>query len=82
MAKRVMLTLEDDTHALLSELSVLQGIPVATLIRGFVVTQVPAIELMVKALTELNQGKDPAEVEKDYLGGFAKTVLDEIRKEK
>jgi hypothetical protein len=80
MAKRVMLTLEDDTHALLSELSVLQGIPVATLIRGFVIAQVPAIELMVKALTELNMGKDPAEVEKDYLGGFAKTVLEEIRK--
>jgi hypothetical protein len=35
---------------------------------------------MVKALTEINQGKDPAEVEKDYLSGFAKTVLDEIRK--
>lgn len=68
MAKRVMLTLEDDTHALLSELSVLQGIPVATLIRGFVVAQVPAVEAMIKALTRLNQGDDPVLIESEYLG--------------
>jgi hypothetical protein len=80
MAKRVMLTLEDHTHALLTELSILQGVPVATLIRGFMESQVPAVEAMVKALTELNQGRNPADVETDYLGKMTKSVLDEIRK--
>ena len=32
MSVRIMLTLEDETHARLTELSVLQGIPVATLL--------------------------------------------------
>lgn len=80
MAKRVMLTLEDDTHALLSELSVLQGIPVATLIRGLVEAQTSAVEAMVKALTRLNQGDDPVLIENEYLGQVTKAVLDEIRK--
>jgi len=80
MAKRVMLSLEDDTHALLSELSVLQGIPVATLIRGLVEAQTSAVEAMVKALTRLNQGDDPVLIENEYLGQVTKAVLDEIRK--
>ena len=80
MAKRVMLSLEDDTHALLSELSVLQGIPVATLIRGPVEAQTSAVEAMVKALTRLNQGDDPVLIENEYLGQVTKAVLDEIRK--
>ena len=80
MAKRVMLSLEDDTHALLSELSVLQGIPVATLIRGLVEAQTSAVEAMVKALTRLNQGDDPVLIENEYLGQLTKAVLDEIRK--
>ncbi|MDM1748175.1 hypothetical protein, partial [Acinetobacter towneri] len=75
MAKRVMLSLEDDTHALLSELSVLQGIPVATLIRGLVEAQTPAVEAMIKALTRLNQGDDPVLIENEYLGQVTKAVL-------
>ena len=80
MSVRIMLTLEDETHARLTELSVLQGIPVATLIRGLVEAQSPAVEAMIKALTRLNQGDDPVLIENEYLGQVTKAVLDEIRK--
>lgn len=78
MSVRVMLTLPDSTHELLSELSLMQGIPVATIVRNTIESHVPVFNATLKALTQINQGMDEKAVQKEYLDTLGQLVIKEI----
>ena len=59
MTVRVMLTLDDELHAIVERFAEIQGLGKATAVRGLIEGQKPVMEaMMIKAHDDLVMGKD------------------------
>ncbi len=81
MTVRVMLTLDDELHAIVERFAEIQGLGKATAVRGLIEGQKPVMEAMIKAHDDLVMGKDKKDVEREYLEFMSRLVINEITKD-
>ena len=81
MTVRVMLTLDDELHAIVERFAEIQGLGKATAVRGQIEGQKPVMEAMIKAHDDLVMGKDKKDVEREYLEFMSRLVINEITKD-
>jgi hypothetical protein len=77
--KKIPITLHPDYYAELQELATLQGLPLATMVRGMIDKQRPVVNALLKALTDIDQGKSQEEAMNEYMATVLELSAKEIR---
>lgn len=78
---RINLTIDDDMDNILSELSKLQGIPKATLVKNYLEMLRPHMVDIIDAIQLVNEKKDPSKHLRNMLLNSQQEFLDVLKEE-